>query len=92
MTIEISLPNVLDLRAATPLSSHLREHVGAPVALDAGQVERVGGLCLQVLIAAAAAWRDAGQQFHVVNASAAFRDDVRRMGATSLISGSDPSC
>lgn len=92
MTATLTLPNVLDLRAAAPLATQLRELVNAPLALDAAQVERIGGLCVQVLIAAAATWREAGHSFQVVNASAAFIDDVRRMGATQLIPGSDAPC
>jgi len=92
MTAQLALSSVLDLRAAAPLAAELRTHANAPLTLDAAQVERVGGLCLQVLIAAAEAWRAAGQSFQVVNASQAFRDDVRRMGATQLIPGSDASC
>lgn len=88
----LTLPGVLDLRAAAPLKAELQSHAAEPVELDAANVERVGGLCAQVLIAAAAAWRSADLSFHVLNASQAFRDDLARMGANDLVFGSEASC
>jgi chemotaxis protein CheX len=88
----LTLPGVLDLRAAAPLKAQLQGHAAAPVELDAANVERVGGLCAQVLIAAAAAWRGADLSFRILNASQAFREDLARMGANDLVFGSEGSC
>jgi chemotaxis protein CheX len=52
------LPSVLDLSAAAPLREHFIGRRGAPLRVDASRVERLGGLCLQVLIAARAAWAE----------------------------------
>lgn len=92
MSAALILPAILDLRAAAPLHAELQTRAGAPLALDAANVERIGGLCLQVLIAAAAAWGAAGHAFEVVHATQSFCDDVRRMGAAELIPGSAVSC
>lgn len=92
IAVILTLPGVLDLRAAAPLKAELQTHAAAPVDLDASQVERVGGLCAQMLISAAAAWRGADLSFRVLSPSQAFRDDLTRMGASELILGSEASC
>lgn len=78
------LPQNLDLSAAGPLWSDLCAARGQPVELDASSVERIGGLCLQVLLAAQAQWRADGIAFAVTNYSAAFADGVQLMGATEF--------
>lgn len=71
----------LDLSAAAPLWSSLTKARGGALELDASQVERLSGVCLQVLLAAAAAWRAAGLDFRIVESSQAFSDAVEIMGA-----------
>jgi chemotaxis protein CheX len=75
----------LDTNAAAPLWAELSQHRAEAVTIDAGEVERLGGLCLQVLIAAALAWRAANKEFRIVNASPAFAEAARRMGAEPYI-------
>lgn len=86
------LASVLDMRAAAPLKAELTAHASTPLDLDASQVERVGGLCAQQLIAAATAWRGAGLAFRITNASLAFSEDVARLGAVDLVYGSEAPC
>ena len=50
----LALAPILDLKAAGPLRGALLERRGHPLELDAADVQRLGGLCLQVLLAAAA--------------------------------------
>jgi len=83
--VVITLPAVLDLNAALALKNDIQARAGAPLDLDAAHVERLGGLCAQILIAAAQSWRGAGVALRVVNASAAFCDDARLLGAANLI-------
>ena len=52
------LPSVLDLNAASVLREHFIGRRGSALRVDASRVERLGGLCLQVLIAAQAAWAE----------------------------------
>lgn len=78
------LAQILDLAAATPLWSSLCDARGAPLHLDASEVERIGGLCLQVLLAAQAQWRADGVEFSIVSPSAAFSDGLRLMAASDL--------
>jgi chemotaxis protein CheX len=72
MTNTLCLDPVLDLKAAHPLKAALNEHRGASVQLDASHVERLGGLCLQVLVAARRAWSEEGHDLTIEPRSAAF--------------------
>jgi chemotaxis protein CheX len=49
----LSLDNVLDLNAAGSLHSQLMAERGSDLPIDASAVERVGALCIQVLMSAA---------------------------------------
>ncbi|MCL4715900.1 MAG: STAS domain-containing protein [Hyphomonadaceae bacterium] len=80
----LRLSPVLDLGAAAPLWRGLCEARGAAIEIDASQVERIGGLCLQVLLAARTQWRADGRSFAIVQPSAAFADGVRLMAAADL--------
>ncbi|WP_395646735.1 STAS domain-containing protein [Terricaulis sp.] len=75
------LPAILDLSAAAPLLAGVTAHRGEAIEIDASGVERIGGVCLQVLLAANAAWFKDGQDFAIVNPSAGFLSAVRLMGA-----------
>ncbi|MFN3535871.1 MAG: STAS domain-containing protein [Brevundimonas sp.] len=52
----VRLPAALDIRAAAPLRDDLLALRGSDITLDGGEVERIGGLCLQVLISAKKTW------------------------------------
>jgi chemotaxis protein CheX len=81
----MELPRVMDLSAARPLWLELERRRGEPLALDASKVERLGALGLQALIAAAGAWRGAGQEFRIVGASGPFLDALRTLGADGTL-------
>jgi chemotaxis protein CheX len=49
---------VLDLNAASSLREYFIGRRGSALRVAASRVERLGGLCLQVLIAARAAWAE----------------------------------
>ncbi|CAM5402679.1 STAS domain-containing protein [Frigidibacter albus] len=80
MTAPLSLAPRLDLPAASPLSEAIRASKGQALNLDAGNVAHLGGLCLQVLLAAAASWRAAGQTLRINPRSQAFEDAVAMFG------------
>jgi chemotaxis protein CheX len=84
MTDTLVLAEALDVRAAGPLLQEVRGRRGSPVELDASRVERLGGQCLQVLLAAEAAWAVDGHAFQISNASTAFKDGCALMGAAAL--------
>lgn len=77
----------LDLSAAGPLWTQLCASRHQPITLDGSDVERLGGLCLQVLIAAANQWRADGATFALVNASPALAEGLRVAGAPELLGG-----
>jgi chemotaxis protein CheX len=83
----LRLPEALDLPAAAPLRDELLRRRGAPLTLDGSAVERFGGLCLQVLLAAQAAWRDDGQEFRLAAPSEALTDGLRALGALPGLAG-----
>jgi chemotaxis protein CheX len=87
----LTLPAVLDLRAVAALKAQLLARSNAPLDLDAAQVERVGGLGAQLLIAVALAWRGPGAPLRILNATPAFREDIARLGAADLVLGSEAS-
>ena len=68
----LELPEVLDLKAAAPLHAQILELRGAPLTIDASKVQRLGGLCLQVLVAADAAWKSDDQDLTLAQPSPEF--------------------
>ena len=80
-----TLPAVLDLTAAGPLAAEFLAHRGTPMMVDGSAVERVGAQCLQVLLAAHAAWNAEGQAFSIEAPSAAFTEGLAVMGAADLL-------
>ena len=81
----LTLPQVLDLRAAPPLRALLLAHRGADLDLDAAGVERLGGLCLQVLLAARGTWQADGMSLRIVNLSEPCRDALRLAQAETVL-------
>ena len=73
----------LKLSAAAPLWRQLAAARGGALAVDASEVEHLGALCLQTLVAAARAWRSDGVPFEIASPSPAFADAVRLMGAAA---------
>ena len=80
----MKLPTVLDLSAAASLRTALTAARGAPLEIDGGDVDRLGGLCLQVLLSAKATWAADGYDLRIVNPSAAMSEAVRLMAASEL--------
>jgi chemotaxis protein CheX len=80
----LTLPPVLDLSAAAALAGELRALRGQPLSLDASRVERLGGLCLQVLISARNSWRADGLAFTVGQRSPTFEEALALSGAGEL--------
>lgn len=83
-TATLILEPVLDLRAAAPLRDAFLERRGAPVVVDASKVEQMGGLCLQVLIAARNAWAHDHTPFSLSPRSPSFDAALGAFGATGI--------
>jgi chemotaxis protein CheX len=80
----VKLPDVVDTASVGALRAAILEHRGGDLELDAGRVQRIGGLGLQVLAAAAATWRADGVSLTLAAASDPFNDMMRLMGAADL--------
>jgi chemotaxis protein CheX len=78
------LPPVLDLKAVGGLHADLLAVRGRPLTLDASQVSRLGGLGLQVLLAARTTWAEDAQPFAVINPSEDFTGALDLFGAPDL--------
>jgi chemotaxis protein CheX len=74
------LADCLDLTAAAPLKAQLLAARGAPLSVDASRVRRLGAQCLQVLLAAEAAWSGEGLAWRIADPSPEFVEAARLMG------------
>ena len=80
----LHLAEVLDLKAAAPLAAELLALRGRPVVLDASRVQRLGALCLQVVMSGRASWKADGVEFAIASPSEDFSDALTLFGASSL--------
>ena len=80
--LRLPLPERLDLPAAGPLAAALLEQSGKPLTLDAGACEAIGTPGLQVLLAAARSWREAGDALVVEGLSEAVAAQLAQFGLT----------
>jgi chemotaxis protein CheX len=76
----LALAANLDILAAEPLRSELLALRGQDVTLDASQVERLGGLCLQVLMSAQKTWELDDRGFEITPKSDAFLNQWAAFG------------
>lgn len=81
----VVLDAALDYRAAAPLRDAFLERRGGPVLVDAANVETIGGLCLQVLLAARQAWVSDHVGFTIAARSAAFDRGILGFGASAAL-------
>jgi chemotaxis protein CheX len=77
----LTLPSVLDLKAASGLHRDLIELRGQDLNVDGGEVSRLGAQCLQVLMAGVIAWRKDARRLGFVNRSEAFDRALNLFGA-----------
>jgi chemotaxis protein CheX len=83
----VGLPPILDLKAASELRDEFCAAKGGPLDVDASKVQRLGGLCLQVLLSAQRSWAVDGKPFRVVDPSPDFLEGIRCFGAAGLAEG-----
>ena len=87
MQAVIALPAVLDIQSAEALRVQLLDARGHSLTLDGSAVERLGGLCLQVLLSAQRTWAADGHALVVETASEAFTDQWNAFGAPAMAAG-----
>lgn len=81
MTETLILSDVLDLNAAEPLKAELLALRGHPVVLDASAVQRLGGLCLQILLSAKKTWAADGVNLSLGSVSQYWTEQWAAYGA-----------
>ena len=69
MTAQLTLAPKLDFGAVKDLKTAILDQIGNDLEIDASDVEHMGTLCLQVLLAAANDWATAGHKFQIKNSS-----------------------
>jgi chemotaxis protein CheX len=84
MTDAIVLAPVLDMNAAEPLKAELLAQRGQSITLDASNVERLGGLCLQVLLSARKTWAADGADLTIEPRSEGFSEQWAAFGAPEI--------
>ena len=85
MTDPLLLEPILDIKAAAPLQGALLARRGQAVEIDGSAVQRLGALCLQVLISAHRTWADDGAPFTIAPRSEALDDALRQFGACARL-------
>lgn len=80
MTQHFILPDRLDSSAAPGLVTALMDRIGKPLILDAGQVEVIGALALEVIIAGGRQWEADGQSLTIAQPSARFSAACQTLG------------
>jgi anti-anti-sigma regulatory factor len=76
----ILAPEMLDHAAAPSLARTLAGHRGAPVRIDASVARFLGGQSLQILLAAARAWRAERTAFDLINFTPELAEQSRLLG------------
>jgi chemotaxis protein CheX len=76
----LPLDPILDLKAASGLHAEFLARRGRDLMVDASEVRRLGGQCLQILLAATTAWGADGQKLSFENPSEAFEQALSHFG------------
>jgi chemotaxis protein CheX len=81
----LQLPAVLDLKAAGPLAAAFLARRGTEIIVGAGDVQRLGGQCLQVLLSAQASWGEDDQRMVFETPSPEFVAALHLFGADGIL-------
>ncbi len=89
---EIRLAENLDITEAAPLAADLVKFRGSDIRIDASQVRKIGGQCLQVLLSGVSTSIQDGAHFEVINPSPDFTDSLEAFGLNlSFFSSQEPA-
>lgn len=81
----LTLDSMLDVTHAATLAGALLGQRGKDIVVDASDVQHLGAQCGQLLVAARRTWAADGHVVRFAKASAAFVENIRLLGLTSLI-------
>ncbi|MDO9442211.1 MAG: STAS domain-containing protein [Beijerinckiaceae bacterium] len=76
----IVLAEALDITQAAPLVSELLKMRGSDIRVDASNVRKLGGQCLQALLCASTTWTHEGTRLELVNPSPEFTESLTAYG------------
>ena len=76
----MNLPRRLDVSAGLDLRAEFMRRRGAPLELDASEVESASGLALEIIVAAARQWDADGHAFALHRPSEGFSAVCRTLG------------
>ena len=82
MAKQLVLDTKLDSAAADGLHATLLASQEDDIVLDGSGVEQLGGMCLELIMAARHIWGEAGKSVTLENASPHMIDDLRHFGLT----------
>ena len=84
-TATLALPPILDLTAAAAVLENFLTRRGKPLSVNAAEVQRLGGQCLQVLLCARAAWAADEQELRLDSCSEEFLAALDLLGVPPKI-------
>lgn len=76
----VRLPEILDIRAASPLAAEILGARGRQLTIDASNVQKVGAQCVQVLLSARATWLADGASLTISHPSEALIEALQTLG------------
>jgi chemotaxis protein CheX len=85
------LPAILDSQAAPSLLATILPFRGSDLTIDASEVRRLGGQCLQILLAARNAWQVDGYHLIYTPVSAELTASLALFGLTDGLSTTNES-
>ncbi len=83
--VRMVLPERMDIAATELLVRDLLAVRGQPIALDASEVKKLGGRCLQVLISAHITWLADKATLQIESPSSLFKDALVDFGASHIL-------
>lgn len=84
MTEALILPSRLDSTAAPALSAALLARRGGPLVIDAAQVDVIGALAFEVMVAAGRQWRLDGHVLSITGPSDRYLSSATTLGLNPL--------
>lgn len=81
----IVLEDVLDTAKAASLRDQFQMRRGHDIEVDASGVRHLGALCAQVLLSAAATWRNDERKLAIVGPSEPFREGAAILGLLTFL-------
>lgn len=88
----LQLPDVLDIRAASPLAAQILAARGRQLTIDASKVQKAGAQCIQVLLSARATWLVDNVSLTISDPSEAFVETLQTLGIPfARLSDQEPS-